>query len=250
MSIRYRAMVSSDWNECLAPCGPFDFISYTFPGLEADLSRIFRLYTGNRIRLTDATRQIEKRLPHPITPDQMDAYLSTSFSTYAGVPQLIEWCSRQDILFMINTTGMIGYFQRALAGNFLPRVPVISAHPMICYANQDSHMPDFIELRETEDKGRNTEAVAKKYGIRSDRIVIIGDSGGDGPHFEWGDRTGAFLVGSMTKPSLTDYCRTGSIGINLEFGINDPHNRALERRDEFQTNYMDLAPVIEEIANR
>lgn len=250
MSIRYRAMVSSDWNECLAPCGPFDFISYTFPGLGADLSRIFRLYTGNRIRLTDATRQIEKRLPHPITPDQMDAYLATSFATYTGVPQLIEWCSRQEILFMINTTGMIGYFQRVLAGNFLPHVPVISAHPMICYTNQDSHMPDFIELRETADKGRNTAAVADKYGIRSDRIVIIGDSGGDGPHFEWGDRTGAFLVGSMTKPSLADYCRTRSIGINLEFGINDPHNRALERRDEFQTNYMDLAPVIEEIANR
>jgi 2-hydroxy-3-keto-5-methylthiopentenyl-1-phosphate phosphatase len=250
MSIRYRAMVSSDWNECLAPCGPFDFIAYTFPGLGAELSRIFRLYTGNRIRLTDATRQIEKCLPHPISPDQMDAYLATSFSTYTGVPQLIEWCSRQDILFMINTTGMIGYFQRVLAGNFLPRVPVISAHPMICYTNQDSHMPHFIALRETADKGRNTAAVADKYGIRSDRIVIIGDSGGDGPHFEWGDRTGAFLVGSMTKPSLADYCRTRSIGINLEFGINDPHNRALERRDEFQTNYMDLAPVIEEIANR
>ncbi len=250
MSIRYRAMVSSDWNECLAPCGPFDFISYTFPGLEANLSRIFRLYTGNRIRITDATRQIEKRLPHPITPDQMDAYLSTSFSTYAGVPQLIEWCSRQDILFMVNTTGMIGYFQRVLAGNFLPRVPVISAHPMICYANQDSHMPDFIELRETEDKGRNTEAVAKKYGIRSDRIVIIGDSGGDGPHFEWGDRTGAFLVGSMTKPSLADYCRAKGIRIHLRFGIYNPQKKDAAPGDTSQVKYMDLVSVIEEIANR
>ncbi len=250
MSIRYRAMVSSDWNECLAPCRPFDFISYTFPGLGADLSRIFRLYTGNRIRLTDATRQIEKRLPYPITPDQMDAYLSTSFSTYTGVPQLIEWCSRQDILFMVNTTGMIGYFQRVLAGNFLPRVPVISAHPMICYANQDSHMPDFIELRETEDKGRNTEAVANKYGIRSDRIVIIGDSGGDGPHFEWGDRTGAFLVGSMTKPSLADYCRAKGIRIHERFGIDNAQEKDAAPGARSQVNYMDLVSVIEEIANR
>ena len=250
MSIRYRAMVSSDWNECLAPCGPFDFISYTFPGLGADLSRIFRLYTGNRIRLTDATRQIEKRLPHPITPDQMDAYLATSFSTYTGVPELIEWCSRQDILFMINTTGMIGYFQRVLAGDFLPRVPVISAHPMICYANQDSHMPDFIELRETEDKGRNTAAVADKYGIRSDRIVIIGDSGGDGPHFEWGDRTGAFLVGSMTKPSLADYCRAKGIRIHARFGIDNPQKKDAAAGDASRVNYMDLVSVIEEIAGR
>ncbi len=250
MSIRYRAMVSSDWNECLAPCSPFDFISYTFPGLATDLSRIFRLYTGNRIRLADATRQIEKLLPHPITPDRMDAYLASSFSTYTGVPELIEWCSRQDILFMINTTGMIGYFQRALAGKFLPRVPVISAHPMICYANQDSDMPDFIELRETEDKGRNTAAVADEYDIRSDRIVIIGDSGGDGPHFEWGSRTGAYLVGSMTKPSLADYCRTKGIGIDLRFGINAPQKKNRALRDKSHVDYMDLVPLLEEIAGR
>ncbi len=33
----YKAMVSSDWNECLAPCGPFDFISFAYPRLEAEL---------------------------------------------------------------------------------------------------------------------------------------------------------------------------------------------------------------------
>ncbi len=250
MNTPYRALVSSDWNECLAPCGPFDFISFAFPSLKTELSRVFRLYTGNRIRLADATRQIEKLLPHPVTPDRMDAYLAQSFSTYLGVPELIEWCSGQNILFMINTTGMMGYFQRAFAGNFLPRVPVISAHPMIRYANKDSDMPEFIELREIEDKGRNTAAVAKDYGIPGSRIVIIGDSGGDGPHFEWGSRSGAFLIGCMTKPSLADYCCTRSIRINLEFGTNDPHNQTFERTDEFQINYMDLAPLIEKIANR
>lgn len=33
---RYRAMISSDWNECLAPCGPFDAIAFTYPDLEPD----------------------------------------------------------------------------------------------------------------------------------------------------------------------------------------------------------------------
>ena len=102
----YKAMVSSDWNECLAPCGPFDCISFAYPRLEAELADVFRQYTGNFISLGEAAGQIRELLPDPITPDQMDAYLDESFTTYTGVPQLIEWCSSNNILFMINTTGM------------------------------------------------------------------------------------------------------------------------------------------------
>ena len=246
----FKAMVTSDWNECLAPCGPFDSIAFNFPAIESELHQVFRLYTGNRITLADAIRQIEKMLPQPITTEQMDAYLAESFSTYTGVPELIEWCLEHCILFMINTTGTIGYFQRIFAGNLLPRVPVISAHPLIRYPIRDNDMPAVYELFETRDKSRNTAAVADKHSIRADKIVIMGDSGGDGPHFEWGSQNGAFLISCMTKPSLADYCRTRSIGINLDFGINDPHNKTSEEKDEFQINYMDLANVIEEIANR
>ena len=250
MSSRYKAMVSSDWNECLAPCGPFDFISFSFPNLETELSRIFRRYTGNRILLADATRQIERILPHPISPDRMDAYLAQSFSTYSGVPELIEWCLGHNILFMINTTGMIGYFQRALAGNLLPRVPVISANPMIRYPNQDGDIPTYYVLNEIRDKSRNTAAVAHEYGIPAERIMLLGDSGGDGPHFEWGSKNGAFLIGSMTKPSLVDYCRVKNIRINLRFGIDNPRNHMIDTQSEGEVNFTDLAPVIDDVANR
>jgi hypothetical protein len=250
MSMRFIAMVSSDWNECLAPCRPFDFITFNYPKFETQLSHIFRLYTGNRIPLADAIRRIEKMLPQPITADQMDAYLVESFATYTGVPELIDWCLTHSILFMINTTGMIGYFQRAFAGNLLPRVPVISAHPMIRYSNHGSPRPIIYGLKDIQDKSRNTAAVAREYGIAPNRIVLMGDSGGDGPHFEWGARNGAFLVGCQTKPSLSDYCRNAGIRIDLEFGVEDPRKNDSDTRDVFQIDYRKLVPVIENIANR
>jgi len=77
----YKAMVSSDWNGCLAPCGPFDFISFAYPRLKSDLSAIFWQYTGNIISLGEAAAQIRKLLPDSITPDQLDAYLDESFTT-------------------------------------------------------------------------------------------------------------------------------------------------------------------------
>ena len=128
MTKNYSAMVSSDWNGCLAPCGPFDFISFAYPHLEANLAAVFRQYTGNLISLGEAAAQIRELLPKPITPNQIDDYLDESFTTYTGVPELIEWCASNSILFMINTTGMIGYFQQIFANNFLPPVPVVSAH--------------------------------------------------------------------------------------------------------------------------
>ena len=40
MNPKYQALVSSDWNGCLAPCGPFDFISFAYPRLKSDLAAI------------------------------------------------------------------------------------------------------------------------------------------------------------------------------------------------------------------
>ena len=89
----------------MAPSGPFDPISFTYPDLEPKLSKIFTEYTGNKISLTQATQRISILIPTPITVDQMDAYLDADFATYRGVLISIEWCRDHDILFMINTTG-------------------------------------------------------------------------------------------------------------------------------------------------
>ena len=106
----YKGIVSSDWNECLAPCGPFDYISFLYPELSDGLAAVFKQYTGNAIALSEATRLIREMLPAPVTPDQMDAYLERHFAVYTGVPELMEWCLSHQLLFMVNTTGAIGYF--------------------------------------------------------------------------------------------------------------------------------------------
>ena len=247
MDKKYKAMVSSDWNGCLAPCGPFDVISFVYPRLKSDLNTIFRKYTGNLISLGEAADQLRQLLPESITPDQMDAYLDESFTTYTGVPELIEWCSSNDILFMINTTGMIGYFQRIFAKTLLPPVPVVSAHPMIRYPRNTSDSCRVYELLETRDKSKNTGAVARSLAIPAAKIILLGDSGGDGPHFEWGAAAGAYLIGSMTKPSLDDYCRAKNIEINLRFGLDYTRREALSSQKKLQINFMDLTDTIGEI---
>jgi len=243
----YIALVSSDWNECLAPCGPFDCISFAYPRLKSDLTDIFRQYTGNLISLGEAAGQIRELLPEPITPDQMDAYLDESFTTYTGVPELIEWCSSNNILFMINTTGMIGYFQRIFAKYLLPPVPVISAHPMIRYPQNTSDSWQVFKVLETRDKSKNTGEVARSLAIPAGKIILLGDSGGDGPHFEWGAALGAFLIGSMTKPSLDNYCRAKNIEIDLRFGLDYSRRERASLREEVQLNFMDLKDTIGEI---
>ena len=205
---QYKALVSSDWNECLAPCGPFDFISFVFPDLKSDLESIFKCYTGNIISLGEAAQKIQKLLQDPVNEEHMDAYLDASFVTYRGVADLIEWCLERDILFMINTTGMIGYFQRVFAKGLLPTVPVLSAHPMVRYAHRETDPLQVYDLLEIQDKSKNTRAVADCLNIPGEKIILMGDSGGDGPHFEWGAGIGAHLIGSMTKPSLETYCQT------------------------------------------
>jgi len=241
---KYRALVSSDWNECLAPAGPFDFVTFTYPSLQEEAEAIFKAYTGNRIPLSEAARRIAAILPEPISADRMDAYLKARFETYRGVPELIEWCREKDILFMINTTGMQGYFQRIFKRALLPKVAVVSAHPMIRYPQEDRSDCLWYDLLEIRDKPKNTQAVMRALGIPPDKAVLIGDSGGDGPHFEWGATVGARLVGSMTKWSLDQYCRQRGIDIDFYFGARYPKGSKRTAKLEMNINFMDLTPKI------
>jgi 2-hydroxy-3-keto-5-methylthiopentenyl-1-phosphate phosphatase len=243
----YRALISSDWNECLAPCGPFDAIAFTYPHLEPELKTVFQQYTGNRITLGEAVMQIRRMVPEPITIEQMDAYLDQSFIAYQGVSDLIAWCRDRNILFMINTTGMIGYFQRVLAKRLIPDIPVLSANPMTRFSGSKSDPALIFDLFETRDKGKNTEAVVQKFGIPSNKIILIGDSGGDGSHFEWGVRVKAFLIGSMTKSSLEAYCSDKNIEIGARFGINYSRGGTKNLEAEMKNDFMELTSIIEQV---
>jgi len=238
-------MVSSDWNECLAPCGPFDPLLFVYPQLSKILTSLFRDYTSARISLTEATRQIRDALPRPVTPAQMDAYLEASFQSYKGVPELIEWCRDKGILFMINTTGSMGYFQRVFSKRLLPPVPVLAAHSLIRYPGSESDPPCLLETVEIEDKAQNTACVMERYGIAGEKIILIGDSGGDGPHFQWGRSVGASLFGSMTKHSLEDFCKNEGLTLDARFGLCYPRAALRNREREMQVDFMHLVPVIE-----
>jgi hypothetical protein len=243
----FKAIISSDWNQCLAPCGPFDPMTYSYPDLTLDLTTTFKEYTGNKISLGTANKRIQKLLPEPISIQQMDAYLDDSFITYKGVPDLIDWCLKNRILFMINTTGLMGYFQRIFAKELLPKVPVISANSMIRYPALETDPPHMYELYEIQDKGKNTEAALKSFGISEKKMVIIGDSGGDGPHFEWGAKHGAYMIGSMAKHSLTNYCINKNMEINLLFGPACGIGEERNGETEMSVDFMELSSVFESI---
>ncbi len=246
----FKAIISSDWSECLSPTGPFDFMAFHHPHLEPELFHVFRRYTGNQITLGEAGQKIRSLLPGPVTAAMMDAYLDRSFAAYPGVAELIEWCRSHGVLFMINTTAMIGYFQRVFAKGLLPRVPVLSANPLIRYPASSSDPGEVRELYETRDKGINTAAVVQHFGIPAGRIVVMGDSGGDGPHFEWAARAGAFIIGSMTKHSLSSYCRDRDIPIRLRVGVSygEGEQRNLEKEKRF--DFMDLVEPLQAILKR
>lgn len=241
----FKAIISSDWNQCLAPCGPFDPIIYNYPDVALDLTTIFKEYTGNKISLGTACKRIKKILPGPISIPQMDAYLDDSFVTYKGVPELINWCTKNKILFMINTTGFMGYFQRIFEKRMLPKVPVISANSMIRYPCVDTNPHRRYNLDEIQDKGKNTASAMKSFGIAEKRIVIIGDSGGDGPHFEWGKKHKAYMIGSMTKQSLLKYCNKKKIEINLLFGLTYTDGEERSEEHEMLFDFMELTSILE-----
>jgi len=243
----FKAIFSSDWSECLSPSGPFDFIAFVYPQIELELKEIFRSYTGNLISLGEACSRIQRTIPGPITPEMMDAYLEREFAVYRGVPELIEWCAGNGILFMLNTTGMIGYFQRVFAKGLLPRVPVLSANPLFRFAPGDGDPPLILDLHETRDKGRNTAAVVARMGIPAQRIIVMGDSGGDGPHFEWAHQAGAFIIGSMTKHSLAAYCDRQKIAIGRRFGLVYGKGETRDVEREMAIDFRDLINTIEEV---
>ncbi len=244
---KYKALVSSDWNQCLAPCGPFDPFIYCYPDLSEDLTAIFKEYTGNIISLGNASERICNILPAPLTIAQMDDYLDSSFRTYKGVPELMSWCEQNNILFMINTTGMIGYFQRIFAKNLLPTIPVISANALLRYPETTIDPPNFYALTEVEDKGQNTGRALHDFSIPEKKTVIIGDSGGDGPHFKWAKEHGAFTIGSMAKLSLIQYCQKNNIRINLLFGPAQSAKTEHIQADEMAIDFMELRSVLMEI---
>ena len=239
---KYRALISSDWNECLAPCGPFDAIAHTYPELENELAAVFRRYTGNEITLGEAASRIESILPAPLTGQQMDAYLDSEFATYRGVPGLIRWASENRILMMINTTGMIGYFQRVFAGGRLPVVPLLAAHRLIRFPPSATDPETVCSLSETTDKPVHTEAAARRFCIPFSRVAVIGDSGGDGPHFVWAAENGAMRIGSMTKASLEAFCRRSRVSIDRRFGVSYAPGEQRNPEAEMAFDFQDLVP--------
>ena len=78
-----------------------------------------------------------------------------------------------------------------------------------------SHDPEIIlPIQEISDKPIHTAVIARRFQIPDEHIVVIGDSGGDGPHFNWGARIGATLIASLAKDSLLSYCRERRIDIH------------------------------------
>ncbi len=249
-SPKFKALISSDWSECLSPTGPFDVIEFHHPHLAPALTEVFRGYTGNLISLGEAGRRIRAMLPGPVTADMMDAYLDRSFAVYRGVPELIEWCSSRDILFMINTTAMIGYFQRVFAKGLLPRMSVLSANALIRFEPGGADPGEVLGLSETTDKGKNTQAVVGKLGIPPNRVIVMGDSGGDGPHFEWAHAAGAFTIGSMTKHSLSAFCRERGIPIGLRFGVSYAAGEMRDAEKEERFDFTELVEPLRSVVER
>jgi hypothetical protein len=243
----YAAMISSDWNQCLAPCGPFDPIAYHHPALQERLNRIFRQYTANAMTLGQAAEAIEKLLPAPLTPDQMDAYLQDRFATYTGVPEFIQWCRDRQILFMVNTTGLAGYFQRVLALGLLPAFGVLAAHPLVHYDRCATDPEIILKLEEITDKPRHTAAMARQFHIAPEKIIIMGDSGGDGPHFQWGAQNGATLIGSMVKPSLERYCAERGIAMAHRWGHGYASGESIDPEKEMTFPCTDLIGIVEQV---
>lgn len=239
-TMKYIGLVSSDWNECLAPSGPFDPVAYLYPDLKKELDGIFKSYTSNEIPLSLAVSQINGILPKTFSPDQMDAYLDASFAIYNGVVEMIEMLASKNILFMINTTGAQGFFQRIIDRKLIPPAPIVASNPFIKFAGVETDPRFQYQVLETSDKASNTDSVMKKLGLTAAKVVIIGDSGGDGPHFAWGSSVGACLVGSMTKTSLTNYCRNNEVNMDRQFGIVYRENQARDLEGESRFDFREL----------
>jgi hypothetical protein len=141
---------------------------------------------------------------------------------------------------------MMGYFQRARVKRLLPALDAVSAHPMLRFASVPGVEISFHDLYEIEDKPKNTQKVMERFHLPASRLFILGDSGGDGPHFAWGAARGAHLVGCMTKPSLKAYCRKHHIRLNLDFGLSPPPGEPRDPQSEMGFDYMELATYMDQ----
>lgn len=244
MPDRFRYLVASDWSECLSPNGPFDALIHTWPDLEQDLTRIFSAYTSNAISLSSAVEQIKALLPGELSAEAMDAFLEEKFAAYANLSGLIHRCLERGIAFMINSTGPIGYFQRAIARGFLPRIPLLSAHPFLRYSPSPTDPEHVFELREIEDKGNNTRAALNELGIPPHRTAVVGDSGGDGPHFAWAAENGALRVAVNPKASLERYCAERGITIHARAGIAYRPGQPRDPEAEAQTDLNEVLDIL------
>jgi hypothetical protein len=139
---------------------------------------------------------------------------------------------------------MQGYFQRAMAKGLLPGGIVVAANPMVSYPGHDTEMYD---VREIEDKAKNTETVMRRCGLPPNKVILMGDSGGDGPHFAWGASVGAYLVGSMTKPTLRKYCMERGVAIHTRFGVTYAEGEKKDPEKEMAVDFMGLVAVIEKV---
>ena len=241
---RFKALISSDWNGCLAPSGPFDAIYFNYPKLKESLQTIFQQYTENRIALKTAVKRVEELIPEALEIEEIDRYLTQKFTTYRNVGALMQWCRDHDILFMINTTGMIGFFQRVFRLKLLPVVAALSAHPWLRFAPHSDDPKSIFELYEISDKARNTQKVMEQYQIPPEKTILMGDSGGDGPHFLWGQRIGAHLIGSMTKASLNRYCEQNDLHMDLKWGLSHPKDDQTSLDSEMKIDFLDLIPTL------
>jgi hypothetical protein len=99
-------------------------------------------------------------------------------------------------------------------------------------------------VTEIDDKPKNTAAVMSEFKIPANRVIVIGDSGGDGPHFQWAFNQGAFLIGSMTKNSLSEYCRSRGIRISKSFGFSYGPATVRNLEEEMAFDFKDLKEAI------
>jgi hypothetical protein len=240
----YKGLIASDWSQCLAPSGPFDAISFRYPRLQNDIAGIFRRYTNNEITLASAVGTIDALIPAPLSKRDMDAYLTRHFRTYDGVAELMRWCRRNQIVFMINTTGPLGYFQRVLARGLLPEPAALAAHPAIQFSGAGQTDLLTYPLLEITDKGLYTARAADHFGIPHEKIIVIGDSGGDGPHFEWAGSVGATTIASMAKPSLLNYCSRRHLKITHRFGHTYADGEPVAEEKEAGYDFMGLSTLI------
>jgi hypothetical protein len=85
----------------------------------------------------------------------------------------------------------------------------------------------------------------RALNVPGKRVIIVGDSGGDCPHFDWGASVGGLLIGSMTKPSLESYCGQRGIEIDHRFGTSYSPRMNQDSEQEPQVNFEELTDIIE-----